>query len=221
MNCDFEKTVEKNLPLVRAVAARFKGRGIEFDELCQVGTLGLMKALQGYDEGRGASLSSYAFKFIEGEIRKFIRKNSVVSVSRATMNLALCVTNCIDNSIKKYGEGIEINEIAKALNVSPCEVAHALSLTKKSISINSIIDDEERELELKSDISYDEIAINRAEISKCLDKLSETERKVIILRYLKDFTQIKTGRVLSLSQSQISKHEKNALEKMKKFLENE
>ena len=205
-----------NRPLVYNIASRFLYRHSDIDELCEIGMLGLVKAINSFNLTRGCAFSTYAVPLIFGEIRRFLRDDGIIKVSRETKKLSAKI---LFEKQRRENEGLSthISELAKSVGISPEEASMALaaSLPVKSLdesiydddsheSLGSVISDEEREEE-----NFNKIAIRVA-----LDKLSLAERRIIILRYFKDFSQEKTASLLGITQVKVSREEKKILSRL-------
>ncbi len=209
--CDYakEKLVKQNLGLVFSIARRFTGRGYDIEDLYQIGCIGLLKCIDRFDASYNVKFSTYAVPLIQGEIRRFLRDDGAIKVSRslkATMNK---VETYRQRVIKESGTEPGIEEIAAGLGINPCDIVMALESSYKVESLDSpmLI---EKPSEKENDI------IETIMIKQMLQSLPSDEKELINLRYFKDKTQSQTGEALGLSQVQVSRLEKKILDKMKK-----
>lgn len=215
MNKTDNKFIQDNLGLVHSLAGRFKGRGIEYEELYAAGCEGLVKAAKGFDETRGLQFSTYAVPVILGEIKRLFRDGGTVKVSRGLKELSLKAAR-VQEQIRREGREPRLSEIAAVLNISVEQAGEAVCAALPPISLTPQ-QDEDTELEIpvppEQTKLTDKIALNQ-----CLSHLTEEEQNIITLRYWKNRTQQETGLILGLSQVQVSRKEKKALAKMREML---
>ena len=210
--------IESNLGLVHSLCRRFIGRGIEYDDLYQAGCIGLVKAADGFDEGRGLCFSTYAVPVILGEIRRLFRDGGSVKVSRSVKELSLKIAREKERLEYKLGREPTIGEIAEVLDVSKEEITEALCATQPTVSLTYEDEDGMAQLDLPVKNSDDEIT-NRIYISEALSQLDDTDRQLMIYRYFNSLTQSKTAQLLSMSQVQVSRAEKRILKKLRSIME--
>lgn len=209
---DYDRIVRENAPLVHSIAARFKGRGAEYDDVFQAGCVGLFKAATRYDETLGTAFSTYAVPVIIGEIRMLFRAGGAVKVGRAAKALGAAALAEKERVEKETGRQARISEIAQALGETPERVAFALSACAPVASIDA----EEGGAFAAEDET--ETALLRADLSRAVDMLEPLDRRLILLRYRHELSQAGVGRVLSMTQVQVSRREKKALEKLRAIL---
>ncbi len=218
-----EDLVKNNSGLVWNIVKRFIGRGCEAEDLYQIGTIGLIKAIQRFDVNLEVQLSTYAVPYILGEIKRFIRDDGIIKVSRQTKELSYKIKQLQKEYLNKKGEDINISQLSKILGVTKEEIAVAIESTNPvdSIYSNENSDDNQRML-------VDKIANNQDEYSNLLDSitvkelinnLDDREKKIILLRFYKEQTQSQVGKILGITQVQVSRIEKKVLEKMRAKLE--
>ena len=205
---------EKNRPLVYSIATRFRGRGVEFDELVEAGNIGLVKAINTFDLERGCAFSTYATPLIFGEIRRFLRDDGMIKVSREQKRL--CALLCSERERRlSIGEPTDIASIAAAVGVSGADAATALFSATPVRSLDEGLAGEDDDCRTIADTVFDEDAttsdFERICVRGALEKLEEDERKLIILRYFRDMSQSDTARLLGLSQVKVSREEKKIL----------
>ena len=203
--------IESNLGLVHACAGRFRGRGIEYEELYASGCVGLVKACDGFDEKRGLCFSTYAVPVILGEIKKLFRDGGAVKVSRSVKELSLKVSAARETYIKKEGAEPTLSQLADLLGVSPEQVANAVTASQPTISLTPASDDDSpRELDIREE-SCEEQITDLVSLRDTLAHLAPDERKLIYLRFFKNKTQSETAKVLGVTQVQISRRERRIL----------
>ncbi len=208
-----EALLLRNKPLVYSIARRFCGRGTDFEDLVQMGMMGLLKAIRSFDADRGCVLSTYAVPLISGEIRRFLRDDGPIKVSRAQRKLSADLLAAREQAAKEGRDNLTVAELAALCGVSPEEAAAALEATAPPISLSEPTTDE-GELSVESTL-YDEEAEarqwDRLALSLAMEKLPEQGRKILLLRYYRDFSQQETARALGLTQVKVSREEKKIL----------
>lgn len=219
-----EILIKNNSGLIWSIVRRFTGRGYETEDLYQIGCIGLIKAIKRFDINLDVQLSTYAVPYIMGEIKRFIRDDGIIKISRQTKELSVKIKQIQNDYMNKLGEEIPINLIADKLNISKEEVAAAIESTQ---NVNSIYNIEAPD---GSDdrMLIDKISDNKDEYNKLVDEmtlkdiinnLDKKEKEVILLRFYKEQTQSQVGKILGITQVQVSRIEKRVLEKMKLKLE--
>ena len=202
-----------NKPLVYNVAGRFSGRGADSDELVEMGTIGLVKAINTFDFSRECAFSTYAVPLIFGEIRRFLRDDGIIKVSRENKKLSALLNAERERRIAT-GESVGRAAIAAAVGVTAQDAAAALFATTPVRSLDEAAYDDEESVTVEATV-FDKDAesreFDRLALRFALEKLGATERKIIILRYFKDFSQAETARLLGLTQVKISREEKKIL----------
>lgn len=215
---DRDRFIEENLGLVHSLCKRFVGRGIEYDDLYQAGCMGLIKATDAFDAERGLCFSTYAVPVIMGEIKRIFRDGGAVKVSRSVKELGLKINRVRGALEQSLCREPTVAEIAEVLSVSAEEVAEAICACQPTVSLTYEDDSGEvNELELPTDSTEDEIS-NRLFIDSALEKLNDTERQIVELRYFEYLTQSKTAERLSMTQVQVSRAEKKVLTKLREML---
>ena len=215
-----EKIIEANTGLIWSIVKRFSGRGHLQEDLYQIGCIGLIKAIQRFDESYNVKITTYSVPYIIGEIKKFIRDDGPIKVSRSVKELATKINEIQRQNIVKKGEELQITELASMLNVSKEEIIVALDATRRPESIDEEIYDEQAGETKISRISLNkdetENTINKICIQELIDELNSKEKQIIILRYFKGKTQNEVAKILGVSQVQISRTEKKILTEMRK-----
>ncbi|MBQ8753082.1 MAG: sigma-70 family RNA polymerase sigma factor [Clostridia bacterium] len=210
-----EDTICRNMPLVHSCARRFIGRGLEYDDLYQAGCVGLIKAVDGFDESRGLCFSTYAVPVILGEIKRLFRDGGSVKVSRGLKELSVKLLRERQELYAQTGREPTISELAERLSITREEAAEALGASLPPLSLTRDDDDREDET-LDIPVSGgEEKIINRLALKKVLADLPPTDRSLIVLRYLKRQTQQETARALGMTQVQVSRRERQILSRMR------
>ena len=212
--------VENNTGLIWSIARRFFGRGYEPEDLFQTGALGLVKAIYKFDESFGVQFSTYAVPLIMGEIKRFIRDDGIIKVSRSVKELAIRAAAVSEAITKETGEEPSVKVIAERLGVSPEELAVALDAGARPESLNAVTDDGNSEGKalmdkLECPENYEKNIIDRLVIEGALKEFPQREQKIIILRYFKQKTQSQIAQSLGISQVQVSRLEKKILTELK------
>lgn len=212
-----EKFIEENLGLVHSLCHRFKGRGIEYDDLYQAGCVGLVKATDAFDEERGLCFSTYAVPVILGEIRRLFRDGGAVKISRSLKELSLKVTRESTRMAAALGREPTVSELGERLGCTKEEISEAMAAARPVISLTYEGEDGVSEYELPTVSVEDELS-DKLLISAALKTLSDNEQKIVSCRFFHGMTQSKTAELLSMSQVQISRSEKKILQKLKPLL---
>lgn len=214
-----ESLVEENSALVWAVARRFLGRGVEADDLYQLGCLGFLKAVEGFDLSYGTQFSTYAVPKISGEIRRFLRDDGTVKVSRSLKEQALTIRSVRNRLTTALGREPTIAEISRQTGLSPEEIALAEAATAATESIQRETGEEGFSLEnILTDTESEEKMVEKIALRQAIEVLPEREAMVIRLRYFHGLTQQRIAKVLDVSQVQVSRIEKKALEKLRQLM---
>lgn len=209
-----DEFIESNLPLVHKLANRFRGRGVEYEELYSAGCVGLIKACDRFEPERGLCFSTYAVPVILGEIRRLFRDGGSVKMSRGLKELSVKAARERDR-LSANGEP-RVSDIAKALGVSQEEAAEALCAAVPPVSLNSG-GNEGEELTVSCD-SGEEKLIDRLALRQCLAELTGTDRDIVILRYFRGKTQCETAQILGLTQVMVSRRERRLLSSLREQL---
>ena len=214
-----EKLLEENSGLIWAVVRRFVGRGVETDDLYQLGCLGFLKAIEGYDPAFGTQFSTYAVPKIAGEIRRFIRDDGAVKVSRGLKERAAAIKTARNALIAEMGREPTITEISERTDLTPEDIAMAETATANIESIHQQTGEEGFTLEsVLTDTKSEDTMLEKIALDQAIAALSEREGLVIRLRYYHGLTQERTAKVLEVSQVQVSRIEKKALSHLKSIL---
>lgn len=206
-----DEFIASNLPLVHSLANRFRGRGIEYEELYSAGCVGLVKAYDNFDWERGLCFSTYAVPVILGEIKRLFRDGGAVKMSRSLKELSLRAAR-IRDEITAEGTEPRISDIAARMGISQEEAAEAIAAGTPPISLT--VGDDGSALDIPQD-SGENTLIDMLTLRQCLDELSEEERRLIILRYFRGKTQSETAEILGITQVQVSRRERKILAGMR------
>ena len=212
-----EILLKNNSGLIWNIVKRFMGRGYELDDLYQIGSIGLIKAIKRFDIHLDVQLSTYAVPYIMGEIKRFIRDDGIIKVSRQTKELAVKIKQIQNEYLGKNGKEISIVEISEILKISKEEIAAAID---SIYSMDGANEDDRMLIEKIAD-NTDEYTrvVNKITLNEMIAQLEEREKEVIFLRFYKEQTQAQVGKILGITQVQVSRIEKKVLDKMRMKLE--
>ena len=218
-NSAMEALVEENSGLIWAVVRRFLGRGAEAEDLYQLGCLGFLKAVEGFDLQFGTQFSTYAVPKISGEIRRFLRDDGSVKVSRTLKERSAAIRSTRNRLTSALGREPTLQEISRQTGFSPEEIALAETATAATESIQRESGEEGFSLEnILTDTESEEKMVERIALMQAVSKLQERENMVIKLRYFHGLTQQRVAKVLQVSQVQVSRIEKKALSHLRELL---
>lgn len=213
-----EKLITENMGLVHSCAGRFKGKGVEYDDLFQAGCVGLVKAADGFDANRGFAFSTYAVPVILGEIRRIFRDGGTVKVSRMLKEKSRSALAEREKLTLALDREPTLHELAEALGLDVQETAHILNAAMPALSLTAQEDSSKTaQFDIPVDSQDNEIA-DRIALHQAMVTLSERDRRLIELRYFKGLTQSKTANTLGMSQVQVSRREKAILIELRKNL---
>ena len=214
----------ENAPLLKSIIKRFLGKHIEYDDLYQIASIGLLKSIKNFSYEHNVRFSTYAVPMILGEIKRYMRDDGYLKVSRSLKSLSSKITRYVDEKIKDGGENPTVEEISKHFNIEPTEVIFAMDATKLPVSLYEKANDNDgKQTELIEHLPTDEDKkmLDRVILKDMLDKLQPREQKIVILRYFRDMTQGEIAHKLGVSQVQISRLENRILKKLKELYEDE
>ena len=215
-----ESLILENSGLIWSIARRYMGRGVETDDLYQLGCLGFLKAIDGFDLEFGTQFSTYAVPKISGEIRRFLRDDGAVKVSRGLKEQSAAIKGMRSKLTSLFGREPTIQEIADQLGLSPEEIAIAETATAATESIQQENGEDGFTLEnVLTDTESEEKLVERIAVRQVVESLPEREKMVIQLRYYHGLTQQRVAKVMNVSQVQVSRIEKKALEKLREFMQ--
>ena len=209
-----EEFIENNLGLVHACAGRFRGRGVEYDDLYSAGCMGLIKAYDGFDQERGVQFSTYAVPVILGEIKKLFRDGGTVKVSRSLKELGLRVSAARERMIKQNGCEPSVSQLAQAVQAKPEQVALAIRASQPALSLTPVAEEGGREVDIPVESPEEELA-DRISLQEVLATLPPQDRQLIFLRFFSGKTQSETAKVLGTTQVQISRRERKILQNLR------
>ncbi|MBQ7522721.1 MAG: sigma-70 family RNA polymerase sigma factor [Clostridia bacterium] len=208
--------IEQNLGLVYACANRFRNRGIEFDDLYSAGCIGLVKATDNFDESRGVCFSTYAVPVILGEIKKIFRDGSSIKVSRSMKELALKIHRTVREFQLVNGYEPSVSQLSEMLCVDTQQIVQSLNATLPPTSLTADNDNDEKQFDIPVS-SHEEKITELLTLRQIVTQLDDDEKMLIRLRFFQNKTQTETGKILSMSQVQVSRKEKKILEKLRNY----
>ena len=213
--------VEANSGLIWSIARRYFGRGVDGEDLYQLGCLGLLKAIQSFDSGYGTQFSTYAVPKITGEIRRFLRDDGAVKVSRSLKERGMTVKGARNRLEQQLGREPLLSELSRETGLSPEEIAEAESAMAATASLQQESNGGEGPTleEQLCDPEQENRMIEEVSLREAVAALPERERMVIALRYYRGLTQEKAAKILQVSQVQISRLERRAVEQLRNFLQ--
>ena len=218
-----EQLIQENSPLIKSVIKKYLNKGIEFDDLFQLGSLGFLKAINNFNAEFGVKFSTYAVPMIAGEVKRFLRDNGIIKVSRSTKQLNVRVNKFIEEYLALHQINPTIDIIANEFNVTEQEIVYIMDSANRPVSLNTMVgDDSGKEQYLIDKIESDnnmETIMNHQLLYKIISELNSRDKKIIILRYFRDKTQKDIALELGVSQVQISRLESKILEKIKSKFE--
>lgn len=212
-----EYIVEKNMGLVWSVVRKFMNRGHEAEDLFQIGSIGLIKAVEKFDSTFGVRFSTYAVPMIMGEIKRHLRDDGIIKVSRSLKETSIRARAATERLSKELGREPTVGEVAAEVGVPADELAMALDATIAPESINAAVTEDGKALENIIDSGFDMegTVITRISIKEALQNLDARERQIIVMRYFRDKTQSQVAKQLGISQVQVSRIEKKILSRMR------
>ena len=195
---------EENLGLVHLCANKFRGRGIEYDDLYSAGCIGLLKAADAFDSERGVKFSTYAVPVILGEIKRLFRDGGTVKVSRSLKELSLKAAKKRDELSKELGREPTVSELGKSLDTDECTIAEALAVSLPPVSLTDNSDEGGGQIDVAVESPDIEISDSIA-VHQVLESMETNDRRLIICRYYKNMTQSATAKLLGMTQVQVSR----------------
>lgn len=212
-----ESFIEQNLGLVHSCAGRFRGRGIEYDDLYSAGCMGLIKAYDNFDETRGLRFSTYAVPVILGEIKKLFRDGGTVKVSRSLKELGMRVQAAREHHLKVCGVEPTLSQLAEELGEPVENITLAVQAAQPAMSLTPENAEEDRQLDIPVD-SPEEALAEKISLQEVIDALPEQDRQLIRLRFYRNCTQSETAKALHTTQVQISRRERKILTVLRRRL---
>lgn len=214
-----DEYIGSNIGLVHSCANRFRGKGIEYDDLFQAGSVGLVKAYDNFDTERGVQFSTYAVPVILGEIKRLFREGGSVKVSRSLKELSLKINRARDDYMKKNNDEPTISWLAGELEADSFQIIQAMEISVPPVSLTQDDDDfNNNQVDVPVEAESDQIA-DILSIKEVLGKLNKDDRTLIVMRYFHYKTQSDTAKVLGITQVQVSRREKRILERLRKMLQ--
>ena len=207
-----------NTPLIKSVIKHFIGKGVEYDDLFQIASIGFIKAVNNFDESFGVKFSTYTVPMIVGEIKRYMRDNGAIKVSRTLKILANRINRFIDEYQRDHTDAPSVELIAEKFGISAEEVVVALDSARMPVSIFDKFEDDEEGSELIdriADFDGEEKLLNKIHLTEIINNLSDRERKIVVLRYFRDRTQTEIAEALGVSQVQVSRLETKIIDKIK------
>ena len=211
-----DEMISENIGLVHSIAKRFTGRGADYEDLFQSGCVGLIKAVDNFDEEKGFAFSTYAVPVIMGEIKRIFRDGGAIKVSRSLKEKSIKAQYLRDKFVEKELREPTVSELSKMLGCDLNETAEILNVITPMISLNGFGENGDLNFDIPSDDT--DAFFERLSLMQALDSLSQQERKLIEYRYFKGKTQCQTAELLGVSQVQISRKEKAVLKKLRERL---
>lgn len=208
--------IEENIGLVHSIAKRFTGRGVDYEDLFQSGCIGLIKAVDRFDESKGFKFSTYAVPVIMGEIRRLFRDGGAIKVSRSLKEKSVRAQVLKERFAKKELREPTVGELSQMLGCDINETAEILNVINPMLSLNSFGEDGDDNMDIPVD-EQDEM-FDRLSLSQVMETLSSREKELIDYRYFKGQTQSVTAKALGVSQVQVSRKEKEILKKLRRLL---
>jgi len=217
-----EEFIVANLRLVLSVVQRFYGKKEKSDDMFQVGCVGLLKAIDNFDTSLNVKFSTYAVPMIIGEIKRYLRDNNSIRVSRSMRDIAYKALQAREFLIKKNGKEPSVEEIAKEIEVPSKSVSIALDAISETVSLNDpVYDDGDavRIMDQIADVKNDDDSLNELlSLKNALAKLGKREKEILLLRYFIGKTQIEVSDAIGISQAQVSRLEKNAIDQIREYI---
>ncbi len=204
-------TAKSNMGLVHACCKRFANKGIEYEELFSAGCLGLVKAMNNFDEERNLQFSTYAFPVIMGEIKRLFRDGGTVKVGRTLKELALKIYKLNNENKIRNGTELSVSQLAQKLDVTEEKIIDALNCVRLPMSLTAEYDEDGNpQLDIPVNDIQDEIS-EKLSLKEAINQLDENDKKIIDLRYYQNKTQAQTAKTLDMTQVQVSRRERKIL----------
>lgn len=221
-NAAKEALIEHNVSLVKCIVKRYLGKGVDYDDLFQIACIGFLKAIAGFDERFGVKFSTYAVPMIAGEIKRFMRDDGSIKVSRAMKQTAKEMNVFVEEYTHKNGQAPSVKEIAKAFSMDEAEAVFVMSSSKMPVSLQSgtqFKDGKQRELieVLSAEDDQDDL-LDKMLLRGAIENLSKRDRKIIVLRYFRDMTQSEVAEKIGVSQVQVSRIENRIIKEFREKL---
>jgi len=216
---DRSERISSNLGLARSCVNRYVGKGIEYDDLYQTACVGLVKAVDSFDESRGVCFSTYAVPVILGELRQLFRREGTVKVSRGLKELGMKAAAQSERFFAQHGRTPSIGELAQLLDTTPEELTLAVCASQRPVSLTAHSEeDEERQIDVAVE-PFDDRVIEIAALRSAISSLSEEDRRLLHERYRNSRTQTVTARMLGMTQVQVSRRESRIIKELRRLME--
>lgn len=215
------RMMEHNAGLVRGLAYRFRGRGVEFEDLVQIGSIGMLKAIRSFDVSRGTAFSTYAVPLITGEIRRFLRDDGPLKVGRRQKQLGASLLRIREKFSAEYGREPQLHELAELCGITDAEAALSLDALAPVHSISESLGEEEGEFTLENMLSAEdpiEKRIDQLALQEVIGTLPSQWRQILFYRYFREYSQQSTAEALGLTQVKISREEKKIFAHLRREL---
>ncbi len=209
-----ELLVDENTGLVRSIAVRFTGRGVDYDDLCQIGHIGMIKAIRNFDLERGCAFSTYAVPLIIGEIKRFLRDDGEIKIGREIKRRGALVMAARERFIAEHESEPTVSQLAEICNLSEEETVECIAATSATVSLSDQVGDDAT-LEDFIGVDFTPELNEKIALKQAIDTLPELEREIIYLRYFKNLTQTEVGRIMGMTQVTVSRREAKALAKLR------
>lgn len=212
--------IESNKGLIWSIVKRFQDRGYELEDLYQIGVMGFIKCIKRFDSNFEVRLSTYAVPYILGEVKRYIRDNGPIRISRSLKELAIKALETKNEYYRKTGQEIKIEELSKLLGTSKEEITLSLEVFQPIYSIDEQLGDDENDGlslldKMSSHIDEANVLTNKLCIQQAINNLKDNEKQIIFLRYYKGKTQTEIAKIMGITQVQVSRIEKRVLENMR------
>lgn len=207
----------ENTPLVKSIAKRFLDRGADFEDLVQIGMMGLIKAIRGFDSSYDTALTTYAVPLIYGEIKRFLRDDGIIKVNRETKKNAMHIKRFEEEYEKQNGLSPTVKEISENLNLSEEEIVFALSAVQPVSAL--LLETDDGEFEIPVGVDESDKNIEKMALLDAIEKLAPEDRELIKYRFFRDLTQQQTAKLLGMTQVKVSRREKKICDILKTMLE--
>jgi len=212
--------MERNAALVAGLACRFRGRGVDYEDLVQIGSIGMLKAIRSFDCDRGTAFSTYAVPLIIGEIRRFLRDDGMIKVSRNQKRTGAVLMRKREKYLAEYGVEPSLEELAEAVGIPAEEAAVAMDASMPVHSLSEAIGEDDYTLENVIPAAEDTLGkmLEHIALEEIINTLPELWRKILLLRYYRDYSQQQTADALGLTQVKISREEKKIFARLRQEL---
>lgn len=212
--------IQANSPLIKSVIKRYKNKGVEYDDLYQLGSLGFLKAISNFNEDFNVKFSTYAVPMIAGEVKRYLRDNGIIKVSRGVKALSIQISKFIEEYYNKFQKSPTLEEISKNFDVSIQDAVFAMESSKMPISLYQQVGDADGNKELTlidkiEDENTIEKELDKMLLYNAIKDLNSRDKKIIVMRYFRDMTQSQIAKALGVSQVQVSRLENKILKEIK------